>query len=74
MGEPNLSTSLLKFTTDEVLEKIHKLKCCNIKQCYDLVNFVYLMQTTENFQYEITIEYLFPLYCVLFEGFVTYTT
>ncbi|KAJ8917148.1 hypothetical protein NQ315_012640 [Exocentrus adspersus] len=70
---PDVAIAIVKSTRDEIVERINKQGCCNIKQCYDLVNLAYLMQTTANFQYDVTIEYLFPLYFVLFEAFVKKT-
>ncbi|KAJ8945809.1 hypothetical protein NQ314_009031 [Rhamnusium bicolor] len=70
VGKSNLSSSIIKSTTDEILGNIYNKKYCNIKQCNDLLNFVYIMQNSATFEYEVTVEYLFPVYYMIFEGFV----
>ncbi|KAG5896481.1 hypothetical protein JTB14_005862 [Gonioctena quinquepunctata] len=65
IGKSDLSCSIIKSTTEDILGN----EKCNISQCADLFNFVYVMQNYANFTYEGTIEYLFPLYYKLFEGF-----
>ncbi|CAG9815559.1 unnamed protein product [Phaedon cochleariae] len=70
IGKMELSTSIIKSTTEEILEDINSNQICNIRQCTDLLNFVYHMQNSTFFEYEVTIESLFPLYFILFEGFI----
>ncbi|XP_023011741.2 thyroid adenoma-associated protein homolog [Leptinotarsa decemlineata] len=69
VGKSNLTSLIIKTTTEEILENINNTRC-NLNLCTDLLNFVNVMQNSIEYDYEMTIEYLFPLYYKLFEGFV----
>lgn len=70
VGKLDLSTTVIKSTSEEIVKIMNETKCCNIRQCIDLLSFVFIMQNTPSYKYNDTIEYLFPMYHIIFEGYV----
>lgn len=70
VGKLQLTTPFIITTTEELLHIIKKEQICYVKQSIHLMNFVTIMQNSGLFDYEKTIEYLCPLYLIIFEGFV----